>query len=147
MINDRLASVWHSFEELDSRGCETSLRVLQFICQQLNILDGSVVEIVAKLISSSVKSPEIQLKSINLLTSSMPSLASSGDLIVETIVPQIKGFLQWKAGRTAAAVRSAATVCMWSVINHQVLKIDADNIEEYVRIFLPLLEDETVSTR
>ncbi len=55
--------------------------------------------------------------------------------------------LKWRAGRSAAVLRSSATLCACMALQHGRLVMDASNVEFYVDSFLPLVEDEVIQTR
>ena len=63
------------------------------------------------------------------------------------IVSEVQKQMKWKVGRTSAAIRSAAVLCMWSMLQHQKYHIPATNLDEFVKLVLRLVEDEVILTR
>jgi len=148
LIQERLLNLLSRFEAVKQWNVDsTPLRILQSAMKHLEVASDSHLDIFHELISSSADA-EIKLKSFNMLTELMPKLEPSQNQDrTSKIWLLIRSNLQWKSGRTAAVVRCSAALCLQFAFNHQVLDIGPDSVEDYLLMILPLVEDETVSTR
>ena len=124
-------------------------RFLLLAASHLNALDDGSEFLLEELLnaaSSPQSTPEVKLKSINLVTAAVMNSNSSsrGGLFQERLLNALQPSLKWKAGRSAAVLRSAAALCAVKAVEKKRLSVTIDPL---VEVFLPLVEDEITVTR
>ena len=108
MIRERLPVLWTSFEEPIDKWTTTTLawKILQFLAGDLQLINNYVFDLICQTIIST-SSPEIRLKSFNLLTASMEKVECNPAHLEAILLLNIK----WKSGRCASVLRSCAALC------------------------------------
>ncbi|XP_059534686.1 LOW QUALITY PROTEIN: dynein axonemal assembly factor 5-like [Myotis daubentonii] len=102
------------------------------------------------------RDPQMRLRLLSVLSrallSAKETVDSQGQLhrYLDTVVTDILvPNLQWRAGRTAAAIRTAAVSCLWALISSEVLS--ATQVEDVRETLLPpvltALEEDSQMTR
>lgn len=102
------------------------------------------------------RDPQMRLKLLSILSQVLlrakETLDSQGQFqnYVDTVIKDILvPNLQWHAGRTAAAIRTAAVSCLWALISSEVLS--AQQIQEVQETLMPqiltTLEEDSQMTR
>ncbi|XP_016068440.1 PREDICTED: dynein assembly factor 5, axonemal [Miniopterus natalensis] len=102
------------------------------------------------------RDPQMRLKLFSVLSRALlrakETLDSQGQLhsYLDTVIKDILvPNLQWHAGRTAAAIRTAAVSCLWSLVSSEVLS--ATQVQDVREALLPqaltTLEDDSQMTR
>lgn len=126
-------------------------RFVQLAASHLNALDDGSEFLLEELLnaaSSPHTTPEVKLKSINLVTAAVINSNSSSDsgLIQERLMSALQPSLKWRAGRSAAVLRSAAALCAVKAVEKKRLNISI-TMDLLIEVFLPLVEDEITVTR
>lgn len=144
MIRHQLPILWTTFQELPDEWTPSSLpwNILQFVAGDMKIINSFIFDCIQDTINTT-KSPEIKLKSFNLLTTSMERIECDSKKLQTLLLANVK----WKAGRSASVLRSSVALCAYTAISHQKLEIIPSNLDTFVEAFLPLVEDEILGTR
>lgn len=115
-----------------------------------------VMEIFTECLDSQKKDPELRLKMFSLLSRLFMSASESVDLqqafnpfSVQAVQKLIIPNCVWQAGRTAAAVRSAAISCLWALLQSNLLSLqDAGQImKDLLTQLTSCLDDHNQTTR
>lgn len=144
MIQQKLPALWETFEETPEMWTTASLpwKILQFITSDLKFINDYVLELLRQTISSNA-SPEIKLKSLNMLTATMDQISCQLTPLEMVLLANIK----WKPGRSASVLRSCAALCIHSAVLNNKLEITPSNVDVYAEAFLHLVEDEVLNSR
>ncbi|PVD38342.1 hypothetical protein C0Q70_00954 [Pomacea canaliculata] len=120
---------------------------------------GELLEEIVAIFKSCLKpekDPEVRLKSFALLSQLMMNAAdtlNSQQRFEEFAVVIVKDVVLpncvWQAGRTAAAVRTAAVSCLWALLQSSVLTSDKLEpvAEELITQMITTMDDDNKSTR
>jgi len=118
-------------------------RVLTAVLGLIDKVDATVIRVLVRFIGESA-SPEIQLKSLNMLTASASKLTEAAVVELQAEgVQLVRDRLKWRPGRAASTLRSAVALCFHALLQHGVASTRPTDLQ----LFLSLLEDELVLTR